>query len=164
MGFFDDVKDFFGVGEAEEAETGLAEAGEKAGNGAAARANMGDVHTYVSNDIDVVRAQQDLQTAKSQLTTATQRRDQRQQKLQGDLQAAKRASYTFKQKPQLNGKVTDPNEAKIRDIESKLHIIKFDQYAEDVKSADRSVKNMQKKVSDAKRSARSRYRQAVGGR
>jgi|GEM_PF-4183417 len=158
MGFFDDVKEFFGVGEAEHAETGMAQSA----SNAASRAQMGDVNTYVANDVEVVRAQQDLQMAKTQLARATKTRDSERQQLQTKLTEAKRKSYTFRQRAQAVGEErTDPNEAVIRDCESKLQIFKFNQWSVDVTNAETALSRTQEKLATAKRSARQRYNQAV---
>lgn len=168
MPFFDDVKEFFGLGEAETAESGLAEAGEKAAKGAMGGGDHGggksgqDLHDAVDSDIEVVRARQDLQMAEQQLAAAKQTRNARKTELQNKLAAAKRASYAHKQRDSAKGQESpDPNQATITDCEIKLQVFPFNQYSEDVKQAEKAVQRMKKKVATATTAARSRLRQGA---
>lgn len=165
MPFFDDVKEFFGLGEAETAESGLADAGERAAKGAmgSGEGKSGqDLHDAVNSDIEVVRARQDLQMAEQQLAAAKQTRNARKTELQNKLAAAKRASYTHRQRDGAKGEESpDPNQATITDCEIKLQVFPFNQYSEDVKQAEKAVQRMKQKVATATAAARSRLRQGA---
>lgn len=174
MSFFDDVKDFFsdtfGVGEAEKAQSGMADSASKAANGANAKAQkaaqMGDEATFVAQDIEVVRANQDLQMSKQSLDRARTLRDQKQQELRTNLARAQQelnnASLKQDYTKKATGNESDPYHAKIQKCKDALDNFPNSQWAQDFDSAADNYHRMKERLADAKATAKVRYRQAIG--
>lgn len=168
MSFFDDVKDFFSDtfgGESERAESGLADAGKTAAKGATARAKLGDEQTYVAQDVDVVRAKQDLQMAKQQRDQARVRRDNKKAQLKRQVaQAYQQAQNAhLKQdysKPASNG--PSPAHQRYEQLKAKLDNFPQSVWQKDFESAVESVDRMKQRLQDAEGTARARYHQQVG--